>query len=48
MSLDQEFQTAQEHVQKLSARPSNETLLKLYALYKQAYVELVQQLQAAD
>ena len=36
MSLEQDFATAQERVKKLSRRPSNEELLALYALYKQA------------
>ncbi len=35
MSLDQRFQEAQEKVKTLSKRPSNDTLLELYALYKQ-------------
>ena len=30
------FETAAEDVQHLAARPGNETLLKLYGLYKQA------------
>ena len=30
------FQRASKKVQKLSSKPSNEFLLKLYALYKQA------------
>lgn len=30
------FETAAEDVQHLAARPANETLLKLYGLYKQA------------
>jgi acyl-CoA-binding protein len=36
MDLNHEFQQATEKVQMLQNRPSNETLLKLYALYKQA------------
>lgn len=36
MSLDQAFETARQQVQTLSSKPSNETLLNLYALYKQA------------
>ncbi len=36
MSLDDDFQSAQARVQTLSKRPSNDTLLELYALYKQA------------
>ncbi len=36
MSLDESFQSAQARVQKLAARPSNDDLLALYALYKQA------------
>lgn len=36
MSLIDDFQTAAKNVQGLAARPDNETLLRLYALYKQA------------
>ncbi len=36
MSLQEDFETAAEDVQNLSSRPDNETLLQLYALYKQA------------
>jgi diazepam-binding inhibitor (GABA receptor modulator, acyl-CoA-binding protein) len=36
MSLDQAFETAQQKVQTLTAKPGNDTLLALYALYKQA------------
>lgn len=36
MSLSQEFQTASERVKDLTSRPSNEDLLNLYGLYKQA------------
>jgi len=36
MEIIQQFTEAAERVQKLTTRPSNETLLKLYALYKQA------------
>lgn len=32
------FEKAAQDVQKLSRKPDNETLLKLYALYKQATV----------
>ena len=35
-SLRIKFQRASKRVQKLSSKPSNEFLLKLYALYKQA------------
>ena len=35
-SLRIKFQRASKKVQKLSSKPSNEFLLKLYALYKQA------------
>jgi len=35
MSLKTEFETAVANAQKLSERPDNMTLLKLYALYKQ-------------
>ncbi len=31
-----EFQSAQERVKTLKSRPSNETLLELYSLFKQA------------
>ena len=33
--LKSKFEKASEDVQKLSKRPDNDTLLKLYALYKQ-------------
>jgi acyl-CoA-binding protein len=36
MSLEQEFSAAQERVKTLSRRPSNDQLLQLYGLYKQA------------
>ena len=36
MDLSEEFQQAANQSQKLSQRPDNEELLKLYALYKQA------------
>ncbi len=35
MELKQAFEEAAREVQKLSKRPSNDVLLKLYALYKQ-------------
>jgi acyl-CoA-binding protein len=34
--LEAEFRQAAEDVQQLAERPDNDTLLKLYALYKQA------------
>jgi acyl-CoA-binding protein len=34
--LQSEFERASEDVQKLGTRPDNDTLLKLYALYKQS------------
>lgn len=34
--LESRFETAAQEVQSLARRPDNETLLKLYALYKQA------------
>jgi acyl-CoA-binding protein len=34
--IDQRFEQAQEDVKGLSERPGNLTLLRLYALYKQA------------
>ena len=34
--LKTRFQTAKSDVEKLSARPDNDTLLQLYSLYKQA------------
>ena len=34
--LDHQFQQASEDVQTLAERPDNETMLKLYSLYKQA------------
>lgn len=36
MALEQDFAAAQERVKKLPRRPSNDDLLALYALYKQA------------
>lgn len=36
MSLEQSFEQAQARVKTLTTRPSNETLLELYSLYKQA------------
>jgi diazepam-binding inhibitor (GABA receptor modulator, acyl-CoA-binding protein) len=36
MSLTEEFQQAAERSQKLTKRPTNEELLDLYALFKQA------------
>jgi acyl-CoA-binding protein len=35
-SLQERFEQAQKDVNSLSRRPDNETMLKLYALYKQA------------
>ena len=35
MSNQQDFEAAAERVKSLSSRPDNQTLLKLYALYKQ-------------
>ena len=35
MALSDDFKLAQDKVKTLSARPSNDTLLELYALYKQ-------------
>lgn len=35
MSLDDDFKSAQARVQTLSKRPSNDTLLELYGLFKQ-------------
>ncbi|WP_433205903.1 acyl-CoA-binding protein [Dactylosporangium sp. CS-047395] len=35
MSVSEEFAQAQVDVKKLGARPGNDVLLKLYALYKQ-------------
>jgi acyl-CoA-binding protein len=34
--LKMQFETAAQEAQKLASRPDNDTLLKLYALYKQA------------
>ena len=34
--LRREFEQAAEDIQQLGTRPDNDTLLKLYALYKQA------------
>lgn len=34
--LDADFRQAAEDIQRLAERPDNDTLLKLYALYKQA------------
>ncbi len=36
MSLQEQFEDASDRVEKLSDRPDNDTLLELYALYKQA------------
>lgn len=36
--MEEEFRLAVERVRKLGDRPSDETLLKLYGLYKQATV----------
>jgi acyl-CoA-binding protein len=36
MDLQQQFQSAVTHSKELPSRPSNEDLLQLYALYKQA------------
>lgn len=36
MALDEDFQAAQTQVKGLKQTPSNEELLQLYALYKQA------------
>ena len=36
MALEQDFAAAQERVKKLATRPSNDQLLGLYGLYKQA------------
>jgi diazepam-binding inhibitor (GABA receptor modulator, acyl-CoA-binding protein) len=36
MTLSEQFTDAAERVKTLTARPSNEQLLNLYALYKQA------------
>jgi diazepam-binding inhibitor (GABA receptor modulating acyl-CoA-binding protein) len=35
MSVSEDFQQAQIDVKELSARPGNDVLLRLYALYKQ-------------
>jgi acyl-CoA-binding protein len=36
MALTDDFQKAQERVKTLTTRPSNDTLLELYSLFKQA------------
>jgi len=36
MASDEQFAAAQERLKKLSRRPSNEELLQVYGLYKQA------------
>jgi acyl-CoA-binding protein len=38
MPLKDDFAAAQDRVQELAERPSNDQLLELYALYKQATV----------
>jgi diazepam-binding inhibitor (GABA receptor modulating acyl-CoA-binding protein) len=38
MSLTEKFEDAQKRVNALTSRPTNEQLLELYALYKQATV----------
>jgi diazepam-binding inhibitor (GABA receptor modulator, acyl-CoA-binding protein) len=40
--LQTQFETAAQEVQNLSRRPDDQTMLKLYALYKQATVGDVQ------
>jgi acyl-CoA-binding protein len=40
--LQTQFETAAQEVQQLSKKPDDQTLLKLYALYKQATVGDVQ------
>ena len=35
MALEDDFRSAQERVKTLTTRPSNDTLLELYSLYKQ-------------
>ena len=35
MALDDDFRSAQERVKTLQTRPSNDTLLELYSLFKQ-------------
>jgi diazepam-binding inhibitor (GABA receptor modulating acyl-CoA-binding protein) len=42
MELDAKFEDAAKRVQTLTSRPSNDTLLELYALYKQGSVGDVQ------
>jgi acyl-CoA-binding protein len=42
MTLEKEFNAAVERTRQLNYRPSNDTLLSLYALYKQATVGDVQ------
>jgi diazepam-binding inhibitor (GABA receptor modulator, acyl-CoA-binding protein) len=36
MTLEEDFKSAQERVQKLASRPGTDELLELYALFKQA------------
>jgi diazepam-binding inhibitor (GABA receptor modulating acyl-CoA-binding protein) len=36
MTLDEQFTKAQSDVKTLKARPSNDTMLELYSLYKQS------------
>ncbi|XP_041844876.1 acyl-CoA-binding domain-containing protein 7-like isoform X2 [Melanotaenia boesemani] len=38
MSLEAEFKTVAEDVKKVKTRPSNEEMLTLYGLYKQALI----------
>jgi len=38
MTLHEQFETASTDVNNLSSRPSNDELLQLYALYKQATI----------
>jgi carboxylesterase len=35
MSLEDDFRAAQDRVMKLATRPGNDTLLEIYALFKQ-------------
>ncbi|WP_394845519.1 acyl-CoA-binding protein [Pendulispora brunnea] len=42
MDLEERFREAQDRVKKLPSAPSNDTLLELYALYKQSTIGDVQ------
>lgn len=48
MTLEEEFNTAVIRTKQLKQRPTNQTLLLLYALFKQATVGDISEVQAPD